>query len=595
MKSKLNDEISLDKNIKINEKSSNAGKRSVIGKKYRVEDISVDKKEPLNDDMSVHNKMPVHENISVYENRLGFNDMAGIAVLQWNDRVKAVTDSKNKILHLKTEPEFLPEICAWLFSGLGYSFAFMIVEENAPDWNVRYIFYTSRDAGQVHVEVKFPLSRKRIPSISLQVHAADWQEREIEDLFGLFFEGHPRLGNFVLHEKWPKGLHPMLASFDAEQPYPVKKENHKWIPTRILKASGAFMMPIGPVFSDHAESAHFLLETIGEDVVRTIPRFFYKYRGVEKTAQGRTVEDVILLAERFSGTSAFAHSLAFCGAVEKITETDTPARAKALRVFFAELERIRHHTSAIAGICSSTALAVAASQASIIEEELLRLCCELTGHRYLFGLNAPGGLYRDVSDDKAFAVSETLWGFLDRFKELHELLRFTSSFLDRLEEVGIVSIRNAVSYGLVGPVARASGVSTDLRTAQPYAGYNIDLKFNVAREKEGDGYARLRLLFSEIEQSINLIRQISVALPAGHIREKIKIMAGADSGWAEAPVGAAFHWVRLNKEGRVVRYHIMPPSFVNWHGFHLAAENFAFQDFPIIMATFGLSNAECDR
>ncbi len=582
-------------------------------------------KSKLNDDISVHEKMPVHENISVHENGLNFKDMAGIAALQWNDRVKVVTDSKSQILRLKTEPEFLPEICAWLFSGLGYSFAFMIVEENAPDWSVRYIFYTSRDAGQVHVEVKFPLSRKRIPSISLQVHAADWQEREIEDLFGLFFEGHPRLGNFVLHEKWPKGLHPMLDSFDAEQSYPEKKESyqwennqlethqsennqaenhqwenyqsesHKWVPKRILKASGAFLMPIGPVFSDHAESAHFLLETVGEDVVRTIPRFFYKYRGVEKIAQGRTVEDVILLAERFSGTSAFAHSLAFCGAVEKITETDTPARAKSLRVFFAELERIRHHTSAIAGICSSTALSVAASQASIIEEELLRLCCELTGHRYLFGLNAPGGLYHGISDDGAFDVSETLWGFLDRFKELHELLRFTSSFLDRLEEVGIVSKQNAVSYGLVGPVARASGVSTDLRTAQPYAGYNIDLKFNVAREKEGDGYARLRLLFSEIEQSINLIRQVSVSLPPGKIREKIKIMAGSDVGWAEAPVGAAFHSVRLNKEGRVARYHIMPPSFVNWHGFHLAAENFAFQDFPIIMATFGLSNAESDR
>jgi formate hydrogenlyase subunit 5 len=63
----------------------------------------------------------------------------------------------------------------------------------------------------------------------------------------------------------------------------------------------------------------------------------------------------------------------------------------------------------------------------------------------------------------------------------------------------------------------------------------------------------------------------------------------------EAPVGAAFHWLSIRDDGTVARYRITPPSFTNWHGFRLAAENFAFQDFPIILASFGLSNAECDR
>jgi formate hydrogenlyase subunit 5 len=75
--------------------------------------------------------------------------------------------------------------------------------------------------------------------------------------------------------------------------------------------------------------------------------------------------------------------------VETICQVEVPARAKALRVVFAELERFRHHLAAIASICNSTALAVATSQAGILEEEALRLCCSLTGHRYLFGLNLP--------------------------------------------------------------------------------------------------------------------------------------------------------------------------------------------------------------
>ncbi len=524
-----------------------------------------------------------------------FDEIPNLVAARWQERVGVEVDREKSTVSLNPGSELLPELCGWLFSELGYSFATLVAEERDPEWAIHYIFYGPQGTGQVHVTVRFPLLTTRVPSISGYIHAADWQEREIEDLFGLCFEGHPRLGDFVLHEEWPEGVNPMRSSFDAGKPYSFEEAVPEWQPRRILEASGSFMMPIGPVYSDHAESASFFLETVGEDVIRTIPRFFYKYRGVEKIAEGQLPEKVVLLAERFSGTSAFAHSLAFCQAVEEITGIDLPQRAKALRVLLAELERLRHHVGAIAGICASTALTVAAAQAHILEEELLRLTCRFTGHRYLFGLNIPGGLSCDLSDAHCMRVSETLWGLLGKLKNLQEMLRFTSSFLDRLEEVGTVSKEKAVSYGLVGPVARASGVSRDLREVQPYAGYDDRLKYQVPREEEGDGYARLRVLFSEAEQSVNLIRQGSSSLPSGPVKKKIDMKAGAALGWVEAPMGAAFHWVRLGEDGMVERYRVMTPSFVNWHGFHLAAEDFAFQDFPIIMATFGLSNAECDR
>lgn len=161
---------------------------------------------------------------------------------------------------------------------------------------------------------------------------------------------------------------------------------------------GAFAMPVGPIYSDFAKMAHFLLETVGEDVINTIQRFFYKYRGVEKIAEAQTVDRALLLAERFSGTAAFAHGLAFCQAVEAISGIEAPPRARALRTVFAELERLRHHAAAITGICNSTALAVATSQASLIEEDLLRLTCEILQHRYFFGTVKPGGLACDLKD-----------------------------------------------------------------------------------------------------------------------------------------------------------------------------------------------------
>ena len=95
---------------------------------------------------------------------------------------------------------------------------------------------------------------------------------------------------------------------------------------------------------------------------------------------------------------------------------------------------------------------------------------------------------------------------------------------------------------------------------------------------------------------MGIIRKLLFALPEGSVcAADFAWRAGAGLGAVEAPLGAAFHWLRIDASGIAARHRITPPSFTNWRGFHLAAENFAFQDFPIILASFGLSNAECDR
>ena len=250
--------------------------------------------------------------------------------------------------------------------------------------------------------LQLPIEEATVPSISSEVHAADWHEREVEDLFGLQFENHPRLGDFILHDQvWHEGIDPMRKKFDANQPHFERHPDVNWRPLLVVQDPGSFAMPVGPVYAGGiGESLHFLLETVGEDVIRASPRLFYTYRAVEKIAEGRSISDALLLAERFAATSAFAHSLAFCRAVEKIYAVEVPVRAAHLRIALCELERLRHHAGAIAAICESTALAVSAAHAAIIEEELLRASCVFSGHRYLFGLNVPGGLRRDVEVDQ---------------------------------------------------------------------------------------------------------------------------------------------------------------------------------------------------
>jgi Ni,Fe-hydrogenase III large subunit/Ni,Fe-hydrogenase III component G len=523
--------------------------------------------------------------------------LAQAAAARWRDTVGIAAETAPRICHLHCGRESLAEVCAWLFADLGYAFATSIVEEDraAGVWSLDHVFYDDAGAGWAIVHLRQPLAEVSVPSISERVHAADWHEREVEDLFGLVFEGHPKLGEFVLHEEWPEGINPMRKGFDASQPLVMRELDPQWQPQTIVEAPGAFAMPVGPVFSDFAEAAHFLLETVGEDVIVTTPRFFYKYRGVEKIAEGQPADRALLLAERFSGSSAFAHGLAFCEALETICNAEVPARGRALRTLVAELERLRHHAAAIVGICGSTALAVATAQAQVLEEELLRLSAAFAGHRYLFGLLQPGGLTRDFADDACRRLADDAQAILERLRKLERMLRFSSSFLDRLEEVGMVARARALDYGLVGPIARASGIGRDLRKLHPYAAYE-DAQFAVPVEEEGDGYARLRVLFREAEQAALIIRQVAATLRPGPVAApSIGLRTGAALAAVEAPLGAAFHWVRLGADGTIVRWRVTPPSFTNWHGFHLAAENFAFQDFPIIMASFGLSNVECDR
>lgn len=516
---------------------------------------------------------------------------------RWPRKVECRFNAVPPTIEAACDRTVLADLCRAIFHEWAFSFAGLIVEEGATEWQLRYVFYGEGEAGWVHVFAAAPLAENVFPSIvvNARIFAADWHEREAEDMFGVHFEGHPRLGDFVLHDDaWQENVEPMRRHFDAQAAILHRRPDTDWRPLRVVEEPGAFIMPIGPKFSGVTESVHFMLETVGEDVIRSSTRLFYKWRAIEKLAEGKTIDEVLLLAERFAATTAFAHGLAFCQAFEAISGADVPARARTLRVFLAELERLRQHAGAIQEICESTALAVANSQAGMLEEELLRVSGELTGHRYLFGLAAPGGLACDLRTDACRRALAQVREIIERLNELERRLSISSSFLDRIEEVGVIWPQTAVAYSLVGPVARASGFTRDLRRAQPYSGYET-YSFDVPGEQEGDGYARLRVLFAEARQSVRIMEQAVARLNGGAICRPVESKPGAALGWVEAPRGGTFHWVRVDESGRVSRYHVVTPSFINWHSFHLAAEKFAFQDFPIILSTFDLSVAENDR
>ncbi len=505
-----------------------------------------------------------------------------------------VIDTASNTLKIYCSHKQTPLVCDWLFNEKEYHFAGLIVEENAL-LELYYLFVGEGEKGFVNVITADELNTQNFESVSLRVHAVDWYEREAEDLYGVHFKNHPRLGDFILHDDvWQEGINPMRKSFDKDKTLFNRKPRQYYRPRKIVEEEGSFIMPIGPIFSAEAESVHLQLETIGEEIIRAFPRLFYKYRGIEKIAEGKSIENVLLLSERTAGTTAFSHALGFCLAVEKLSNETVPKKAQVLRVFFAEIERIRNHIGTIEAICNSTGLVVAASQVGILEEEMLRLSCILSRHRYFFGLCVVGGLSYECDKSTYKDSVEKIKNIVKELGEIEEFLINTSSFLDRLEEVGVISAAQAKTHDLVGPMARGSGYLNDLRKFQPYLKYD-KLKFDISNETEGDGYARLRVLFTEIRESAKILEQVILLMPEGEIFIKMDIKPGTALVGIEAPRGASWHRVKIGENKKLLSYRMLMPSFRNWHGFHVAMEKYAFQDLPIILATLGLSVAENDK
>ena len=234
--------------------------------------------------------------------------------------------------------------------------------------------------------------RRRSPqfiSLTNALPAVNWQEREIQDLFGLKLEGHPNPRRCALHDDWPE-VYPLRKDFDLHTVLPpFTGERHKF---REVEGEGVFQVPVGPVHAGIIEPGHFLFSVAGEPVLYLQIRLFYTHKGTEKLFENMPVTHGVRLAESISGDSSFAHATAFCHAVERAANVEAPPRARALRTVCLELERVYNHIADIGAIATDVAFVVANAHAMRLKERVLRLNEQLTGNRLLRGMAALGGV-----------------------------------------------------------------------------------------------------------------------------------------------------------------------------------------------------------
>jgi len=450
-------------------------------------------------------------------------------------------------------------------------------------FKIHYVFSGKKDAFiilKINVDEKVP----EYPSITPKIAAANWYEREIQDMFGLVPAGHPDLRRLVHFEDWPHGLYPLRKDFDIRtKPRRVEGE----YVYRRVEGEGVYEIPVGPVHAGVIEPGHFRFSVAGEPIINLEIRHFYTHKGVEKLFENISIDKAVFLAERVSGDNSVAHAVAFCQAIEKISGVNIPPRAKYIRTVLLELERVYNHLGDIAGIATDVAFAMGAAHTNRLKEEILQLNEKVTGSRMLRGMNTIGGVRRDIADKKdviLFRLSEVQHDF----RELIEYLMSIPSLVDRIETTGRIYTDIAKGLHIVGPVARASGIDIDTRRDHPYAAYP-EFNFKVPVMKSGDVHARTVVRAEEICESIGIIEQALWSLPDGDINVKVdEIPDGAALGYTEAPRGETLYWVKV-KDNRIERCKVRDPSFCNWLAIEYAVLDNIVPDFPIINKSLSLS------
>ena len=260
-----------------------------------------------------------------------------------------------------------------------------------------------------------------------------------------------------------------------------------------------------------------VLELDGETILKSVVDIGYLHRGVEKIAENKTFQEFMPYTDRMDYMSPYSNNVAFCLAVEKLVGIEVPQRAQYIRTIACELARISAHLLWL-GTMVMDAGAISMFLWTFREREnLYSIFDKFAGVRFTVSHCRIGGIQYDIEDDVLQGIRNWKENFRKELKSWRKLLANNAIWMNRNRGVGVLTQEEAISLGLTGPTLRASGVTHDIRTFEPYLVYQ-DLEFDVPIREEGDCLARYLVRLDEMEQSIRLLDQLLEKLPKGDIR-----------------------------------------------------------------------------
>ncbi len=487
-----------------------------------------------------------------------------------------------------------------------------------------------------------------VPSLCQVWRGADFQEREVYDMMGVHFAGHPDLKRILMWEGYAyyplrkdflepyyEGPTKVFASrvdeglgqhFRAEEVNPfgtnlkIPKDYKGWadlssgddpkgkeqLPGGVQIAeldTDQFVLSLGPQHPSTHGVFRLNLRIDGETIVGLKPVMGYMHRNHEKIGERNTFLMNFPFTDRLDYLTSMGNNFGYALAVEQLMGDDAkpPERAEYIRIIMAELTRIASHMWSIGFLLNDLGAFFTPALYAIEERELILDLFEwAAGSRMMCNYFRFGGVAFDLPPGWIERCRGIVNERLD--KKIDELDRYLSKneiVLDRAKGVGILTREQAIDYSTAGPVLRASGVDYDIRRAAPYGIYDR-FHFKVITGKNGDLYDRYYVRLLEMRESVRILKQAVADIPGGPIMPgkksyQIKVPAGEAYSRVENPKGELGYYVVADGSGTAYRYHVRSPSFINLTALEAMCLGHTVADVVGILGSLDIVLGEVDR
>jgi NADH-quinone oxidoreductase subunit D len=360
-----------------------------------------------------------------------------------------------------------------------------------------------------------------------------------------------------------------------------------------------FVLNMGPAHPSTHGVYRMRVTLDGEVVFDIEPIFGYLHRGIEKLMEERTFTGCIPLTDRLDYVSPMNNNFGYCTAVEKLAGIKVPERAEYIRVITAELLRIGNHCLAIGAMLNDAgALGTPFFYLWRQREKIYDLMEMLCGQRLMHNYIRIGGVSQDIPDEFLPAVAKFVAQLRPFIDEYDFFLKQNEVLLARARGVGILPKETAINCGISGPVARASGISWDLRKADTYSVYSR-FEFDIPTGEIGDCYDRYRVRIEEMRESLRIVEQAIKDIPPGPVRADVPHVIRPPAGDAyahiEAPKGELGFYVVSDDSIAPYRCHVRPTSLINLTALRQMVKGWKVADLIIIFGSIDITMGEIDR
>ncbi|MAG20935.1 MAG: NADH dehydrogenase (quinone) subunit D [Candidatus Marinimicrobia bacterium] len=386
------------------------------------------------------------------------------------------------------------------------------------------------------------------------------------------------------------------------------------------------VLNFGPSHPATHGTLRVIMELDGEMVIKCTPEIGYLHSGFEKLGEDLNFNQYITITDRMNYLSPLCNNVAYALSAEKLMEIEVPKRAQVIRVLMCELSRIADHLLAIGMQAVDIGAFTVFLYGFRLREEIYDLFEMATGTRLTTSYTRVGGLMRDIPENFDKAVTKVLDQVDGVVNDIETLLNRNRIWHNRTKDVGVISKDDAISYGLSGPMARASGIDWDIRVKEPYSSYN-DFDFDVIIALNGDVFDRYLVRMAEIRQSTNICRQAIEQMPSGDINidpdhkftlppkdevynsieglihhfeitmpnRGMEPPVGESYVATEAPNGELGYYIVSDGGRTPYRVRTRPPSFINYSIFPHIMKDQMLSDAVAILGSMNIIAGELDR